>query len=84
MEAPGNVHEAASIARHEHFCAGIFNTGNFLLQHGVRNFGIFDGEGSPEATALLCELEGYDFRALDLRQQTARFVRYAQFTEQMT
>ncbi len=82
-QATGYVHQAASIARHQDVSPGALEAGDLFLQHGIGDFWVFHGKGAAKATALFCQIHGDEFSPLNLTDQPAWFLYYAEFAQQM-
>src|SRR5215475_5171765 len=83
-QATGNVHQAASIARHQGVSPSALEAGDLFLQHGIGDFRVFHGKGTAKATALFCQIHGDQLSALDLADQAAWLLCYTEFAEEMT
>jgi hypothetical protein len=78
------MHETAVVGGCAGAGTGVENGGDLLLQHGVGNGCVLDGEGSSEAAALLDAVEFNEIDSADGLQEAQRAIAERQAAEAMT
>ena len=71
LEAAGDVHQAAEVAREHELRAGRLDRRHLVVDHLGRDLGVLDAEGAAEAAADLGVRELGELEALHAREQPA-------------
>src|SRR5208337_2773877 len=84
MNHPCKVHQTGRVIGHKVLGGCLGGKLEFVLTHGDGDFGEFNGESSPEATAHLVPFHLYEIDAAHLAQQLPRLLLNAQLAQKVT